>query len=147
MARWQANSQAGRAALLKPDELALYGGIYSYMANVNAAMADEQMDWAKLRSLEHLRQLTPEMGFELTSTLQQARYINWRLSLWSVQIEALADRLDLRPRAQRHDRYAFGLRANEHPARAGDQAKQPGAKRTVRTANGSFSIPVTETPA
>lgn len=97
MARWQANSQAGRAALLKPDELALYGGIYSYMANVNAAMADEQMDWAKLRSLEHLRQLTPEMGFELTSTLRQARYINWRLSLWSVQIEALADRLHLRP--------------------------------------------------
>jgi len=96
MARWQATSQAGRAALLRADDLALYGGMYAYMANVNAAMADEQEDWAKLRSLEHLQRLTPEMAFQLNSTLQQARYINWRMNVWTTQLQSLFDRLHLR---------------------------------------------------
>jgi len=96
MSRWQATSQAGRAALVPADELALYGGMYSYMANVNAAMADEQEDWARLRSLEHLGRLTPEMQFQLTSTLQQARYINWRMNVWTKQLRSLFDQLHLR---------------------------------------------------
>ena len=96
MARWQATSQAGRAALLPADDLALYGGMYSYMANVNAAMAVEQDDWAKLRSLEHLQRLTPEMAFQLNTTLQQARYINWRMNIWTTQLQSLFDRLHLK---------------------------------------------------
>jgi hypothetical protein len=95
MARWQASSQAGRAALLPPDDLALYGDMYSYMANVNAAMAAEQDDWAKLRSLESLRRLTPEMAFQLTLTLHQARYIAWRVGVWTVQLQSLSGRLHL----------------------------------------------------
>jgi hypothetical protein len=96
MARWQASSQAGRAALLRADELALYGSMYSYMTNVNAAMAVEQDDWARLRSLEHLGRLTPEMAFELNTTLQQARYINWRINVWTIQLRSLFDRLHLK---------------------------------------------------
>lgn len=96
MARWQATSQAGRAALLPADDLALYGSMYSYMANVNAEMAVEQDDWAKLRSLEHLQRLTPEMAFQLNTTLQQARYINWRMNVWTTQLQSLFDRLHLR---------------------------------------------------
>jgi hypothetical protein len=95
MARWQATSQAGRAALLSSDELALYGDVYSYMGNVNAAMAEEQLDWARLRSLEHLRRLTPEMAFQLNNTLQEARYINWRIGVWTIQIGSVAARLHL----------------------------------------------------
>ena len=96
MARWQTSSQAGRAALLPPDDLAVYGDMYSYMANVNAAMAEEQGDWAELRSLENLRHLTAEMAFQLTNTLHEARYINWRLNVWTTQLQSLADRLHLR---------------------------------------------------
>jgi hypothetical protein len=96
MARWQATSQAGRAALLRPDDLALYGGMYGYMANVNAAMVDEQDDWARLRSLEHLQRLTPDMAFQLNTTLQQARYFNWRMNVWTTQLQSLFDRLHLR---------------------------------------------------
>ncbi len=96
MARWQASSQAGHAALLPADDLALYGSMYSYMTNVNAEMAVEQDDWAKLRSLEHLRYLAPEMAFELTVTLQQARYINWRMNVWTIQLQSLFDRLHLK---------------------------------------------------
>jgi hypothetical protein len=96
MARWQAVSQAGRAALLPPDDLALYGSMYAYMANVNATMVDEQADWAKLRSLEHARRLTPEMAFQLNSTLQEARYINWRMNVWTMQLQSLFDRLHLK---------------------------------------------------
>ena len=95
MARWQATSQAGRAALLPPDELALYGSVYSYMANVNGAMAQEQIDWARLRALEHLQRLTPEMAFQLTNSLQEGRYINWRIGVWTMQVGSLADRLHL----------------------------------------------------
>lgn len=95
MARFQAASQAGHAALLSPDQLALDGDVYSYMANVNGAMAQEQIDWARLRALEHLRRLTPEMAFELMNVLQEARYINWRIGVWTTQVGSLADRLHL----------------------------------------------------
>jgi hypothetical protein len=101
-ARWQATSQAGRAALLPADDLALYGSMYSYMGNVNAEMAVEQDDWARLRSLEHLGRLTPETAFQLTSTLQQARYINWRMSVWTLQLQSLFEELHLRPVAVRN---------------------------------------------
>jgi hypothetical protein len=96
MARWQAVSQAGRAALLPADDLALYGSMYAYMANVNATMVDEQADWAKPRSLEHVRRLTPEMAFQLGSTLQEARYFNWRMNVWTAQLQSLFDRLHLK---------------------------------------------------
>jgi hypothetical protein len=95
MARWQTTSQSGRAALLPPDELALYGSLYSFMENVNALTSEEQLDWARLRDLEHLQRLTPEMAFQLTNTLQEARYINWRMGIWTMQIETLANRLHL----------------------------------------------------
>jgi hypothetical protein len=96
MARWQAVSQAGRAALLPADDLALYGSMYAYLANVNAAMAEEQSDWAKLRSLEHVQRLTPEMAFQLKSILQEARYINWRMNVWTMQLQPPFDRLQLK---------------------------------------------------
>src|SRR5207237_8730001 len=62
MACLQATSPAGRAARLPADALALDGRIYSYMANVNAAMADEQKDWAKLRPREPPPRPTPGMA-------------------------------------------------------------------------------------
>jgi hypothetical protein len=65
--------------------------MYSYMTNVNAAMAVEQDDWARLRSLEHLGR-----PFELNTTLQQARYINWRMNVWTIQLRSLFDRLHLK---------------------------------------------------
>jgi hypothetical protein len=99
MARWQTSSQAGRAALLPPDELALYGSMYSYMVNVNAEMTQEQDDWARLRSLEDLQRLSPEMAFQLASTLHEARYINWRIGVWTTQLGVLSDRLHLQKAA------------------------------------------------
>jgi len=95
LAQWGATSQSGRATLLPPEELALYASLYSFMNNVNALSAEEQMDWARLRALEHLQRLTPEMTFQLTNTLQEARYINWRMGIWTIQIGVLADRLHL----------------------------------------------------
>ena len=95
-ARWQASSQAGRAAKLPAGDLALYGSMYSYMANVSAAMVEEQDDWARLRSLETLGRLTPEMAFQLAQTVHQARYINWRMGVWTTQLQTLSDRLGLR---------------------------------------------------
>jgi hypothetical protein len=85
--RWDAISQAGRAALMPPKELADYGLMYTIMRNITGVMLAEQADWARLRSLEHLHRLTPDMEFELNSTLQDARYLNWRIKVWTIQLQ------------------------------------------------------------
>jgi hypothetical protein len=94
--RWEAIAQGGRAALLPADELAGYGAIYSSMGNIKGMMATEQADWARLRTLEHMSKLSPEMVFELNATLQDARYSNWRIRRWMMQIEPTEARLGLR---------------------------------------------------
>jgi hypothetical protein len=85
--RWDAISQAGRAALLPAKDMADYGLMYTIMRNITGVMTSEQADWARLRSLEHLHRLTPEMVFELNSTLQDARYLNWRIQVWTAQVK------------------------------------------------------------
>ena len=95
-ARWEATAQAGRAALVPPERLALYGSMYALMRSVNTATAAEQDHWAKLRNLEHMQRLSPQMAFELDTTLQQARYIDWRMSVWTAQLGSSFDRLRLR---------------------------------------------------
>jgi len=95
LSRWEATSQAGRAALIPADNLNLYGSMYSFMQRINSEGALEQDAWAKLRAFEHLQRLTPETSFELQSTLQQARYINWRMEVWFVQLQAIFGRTHL----------------------------------------------------
>ena len=94
--RWDATSQAGRAALIPADHLNLYGAMYSFMGSINTQGMVEQEAWARLRALEHLRRLTPDMAFHLQNDVQQARYINWRMQVWTVQLQALFDRAHLR---------------------------------------------------
>jgi len=94
--RWDATSQAGRAALIPADDLNFYGAMYSFMTSINAEGLVEQETWARLRTLEHLQRLTPDMAFQLQNDVQQARYINWRMQVWTVQLQALFDRAHLR---------------------------------------------------
>ena len=94
--RWDAIAQSGRAALLPPDELADYGALYSWMGNINGVMTAEQADWARLRALEHMSSLTPQMIFELNATLQDARYSNWRIKRWMMQMQPTEAALRLR---------------------------------------------------
>lgn len=96
VARWQATSEAGRTALIPANLLARYGSMYSLMSRVNEEMAKEQEDWAELRSLEHLHRLSPDMGFQLTATLQRARYSNFRMEVWTRQLMDLFTQLKLR---------------------------------------------------
>lgn len=94
-ARWQAESQAGRAALIDPHKLAEYGIMYAKMGDLLGEMTLEQTDWAKLRTLEHVRRLEPSEAFELNTTLQDARYRSWRLALVSSQLFDQAKTLGL----------------------------------------------------
>lgn len=96
-ARWQAESQAGRAALIDPDKLAQYGIMYAKMQDLLTEMTLEQSDWAKLRTLEHLRRLEPSSAFEMNETLQDARYRSWRLAVVSSQLFDQGATLNLRP--------------------------------------------------
>ena len=94
--RWDAIAQSGRAALLPAEELADYGALYSWMGNINGVMTAEQADWARLRTLEHMSSLTPQMIFELNATLQDARYSNWRIKRWMMQMQPAEAKLRLR---------------------------------------------------
>ena len=94
--RWDAIAQSGRAALLPAEDLADYGALYSWMGNINGVMTTEQADWARLRALEHMSSLTPQMIFELNATLQDARYSNWRIKRWMLQMQPTEAKLQLR---------------------------------------------------
>jgi hypothetical protein len=95
--RWEAESQAGRAALVDSGRLSEYGVMYNRMQNLLDEMDAEQADWAKLRTLEHLHQLDSSAALQMNFTLQDARYRNWRLALVTDQLFAMANALDLRP--------------------------------------------------
>lgn len=93
--RWDAAAQSGRAALIPANELALYGTMYDWMASTYDSMLIEQADWAKLRTLEHLSALTPDMAFELNATLQDARYRAYRISSQIKELRVVAKKVDL----------------------------------------------------
>lgn len=95
--RWQAESQAGSAALVDPATLSSYAIMYARMQDMLDEMTFEQSDWAKLRTLEHVRRLDPSAAFGMNQTLQDARYRNWRLALVTSQLFDMADNLRLRP--------------------------------------------------
>jgi len=93
--RWQAESQAGRAALVDARRLPDYGIMYNRMQNLQDEMGLEQTDWAKLRTLEHIGRLNPAGALQFNLTLQDARYRNWRLALVTDQLFAMAQSLRL----------------------------------------------------
>lgn len=129
--RWDATAQSGRAALLPAGELADYGLMYAYMRNVYDEMVIEQGDWARLRTLEHLHTVTPQMVFELNNVLQDARYRAWRVKGQAADLRALARRVNL-PRL-RNDVPGGGTQAaclpmtmpREQAARLANRAGEP----------------------
>jgi hypothetical protein len=93
--RWEAESQAGRAALVDGGRLSQYGVMYNRMQNLLNEMDAEQTDWAKLRTLEHLHRLDGGEALQMNFTLQDARYRNWRLALVTDQLFGMAKALGL----------------------------------------------------
>jgi hypothetical protein len=94
--QWQAEAQAGRAALVDPRKLSAYAVMYARMEDLGNEMRLEQTDWARLRTLEHMRRLEPAEAFELNTTLQDARYRDWRLALVTSQLFGMANSLGVR---------------------------------------------------
>ena len=94
--RWQAAAQAGHAALIGSDELSSFGLVYARLQQLTLEMEAEQTDWAKLRTLEHVRRLEPLAAFDLNTTLQDARYRNWRIMLVGTQMHDAMKGLKLR---------------------------------------------------
>jgi hypothetical protein len=94
--QWQAESQAGRAALVDPRRLSAYAVMYARMQALGDEMTLEQTDWARLRTLEHVRRLDPAEAFQLNTTLQDARYRDWRLALVTSQLLTMAKSMGIR---------------------------------------------------
>ncbi len=93
--RWDAESQAGGAALVDAGRLSDYGIMYNRMQNLLDEMNAEQTDWARLRTLEHLHRLDSAGALQFDMTLQDARYRNWRLALVTLQLFDMAKKLHL----------------------------------------------------
>jgi hypothetical protein len=94
--RWQAESQAGSAALVDASRISSYAIMYARMQDMLDEMTFEQTDWAKLRTLEDVTRLDPSAAFELNEALHDARYRNWRLELVTSQLFDMAKDLGLR---------------------------------------------------
>lgn len=93
--RWDAESQAGHAALIDRQELAEYGFIYALMRDTQSEMMLEQTDWAKLRMLERLQRLDEPTLADLNAAVQDARYRAWRVALIISEISTGANELKL----------------------------------------------------
>ena len=93
--RWDAESQAGHAALIDRRELAEYGLTYALMRDTENEMMLEQTDWAKLRMLERLQRLDEPTLADLNAAVQDGRYRAWRIALISSEISAGANELKL----------------------------------------------------
>jgi hypothetical protein len=93
--RWEAESQAGHAALIDRRELAQYGFIYALMRDTENEMMLEQTDWAKLRMVERLHSLDEPTLADLNAAVQDARYRAWRVALISSEILTGANELKL----------------------------------------------------
>ena len=93
--RWDALAQAGRAALLRDDELVEFSQLYHCMRNISSEMSAEQTDWAQLRTLEHLSKASPDTLFELNSVLQDAGYRHWRIGQHTALLSAIARQAQL----------------------------------------------------
>jgi hypothetical protein len=93
--RWEAESQAGHAALIDRRELAQYGFIYALMRDTENEMMLEQTDWAKLRMVERLHSLNEPALADLNGAVQDARYRAWRVALISSEILTGANELKL----------------------------------------------------
>jgi len=93
--RWEAESQAGHAALIDRRKLAQYGFIYALMRDTENEMMVEQTDWAKLRMLERLHSLDEPTLADLNAAVQDARYRGWRVARISSEIFAGANELNL----------------------------------------------------
>ena len=94
--QWQAELQAGRAALVDPHKLSAYAVMYARMQDLGEEMRLEQTDWARLRTLEHVRRLDPDQAFQMNITLQDARYRDWRLALVTSQLFTMANSVRIR---------------------------------------------------
>ena len=93
--RWEAEAQAGHAALINGQELARYGFIYALMRDTENEMLLEQTDWAKLRMLDRLHRLDEPTLADLNAAVQDARYRAWRVALLGSEMLTTANELKL----------------------------------------------------
>ena len=130
--RWDAESQAGHAALIDRRELAEYGFIYALMRDVENEMMLEQTDWAKLRMLERLHSLDEPALADLNAAVQDARYRGWRVALISSEIFTGANELKLAATPNASPGLTLGLPRNEYDPRSRKSSEQIAVRRALK---------------
>ena len=88
--RWQSAAGSGRSSLFQGNEQAAIADLYSLMLDYQAEERVEQEAWAKLRGLAGLESLSEARDASLTDALQQARYSQWLLNIYSKQAQDAA---------------------------------------------------------
>jgi hypothetical protein len=101
-AKWQAATSAGRATLLSPQEQAQFGQLYFTLRLAQDSENEEQVAWARLRSLEQQGPMTDDWATQLRLALSEARLRNWQVKLFAGRSLGLADGLGLPKRQPQH---------------------------------------------
>jgi hypothetical protein len=96
--RWNTASSGGRTSLLTAEQQASLAVIYSRFSASEQMEQNEQVAWARLRSLEILPRLDEAAQKDMVQTLEEARYANWRIKTNGLQIEDLVRKAGYRPR-------------------------------------------------
>jgi hypothetical protein len=96
-AAWNSASQAGRTALFTPKEQNLYANSYALLDDVGAAEAREQDVWGQLRGVEGETSVSPTEVFAIRSLVSQARTLDWRIRVFSLQARLSAAAHGIRP--------------------------------------------------
>lgn len=78
---YQAATQSGRASLFPVERQSLYAAVYASFAEIGVEQGEEQMRWARLRTLEGRRTLDPVAINLLREALSEARLLNWSIKL------------------------------------------------------------------
>ena len=96
-AAWNSASQAGRTVLFTAEEQNLYANSYALLNNVGDAEAREQDIWGQLRGLERQTSVSPTAVFAIRSLVSQARTLDWRIRVFSLQARLSAAAHNIRP--------------------------------------------------
>jgi len=117
-AAWNSASQAGRTALFTAEEQNRYANSYALVDNVGESEAREQDVWGQLRGLEGEASVSPTEVFTIRSLVSQARSLDWRIRIYSLQARLAAAAQNIRPVPTPHDQGSISVCVSSDTPRA-----------------------------
>ena len=98
--RWEAAMAGGRTSLLSSDEQREFGRVYGPVQNINKAQELEGADWSRLRALNGLRRLSPEMIYGARIAVSELRDTDILIEGGALVARQVAEELGIKSQAR-----------------------------------------------